>query len=136
MLGLGSRAVADTQPTPSPPSQVPAPPSNTKTGIAAAVNAIATAVAAVGKLASASLAQLAPVSSAVSTVLPLVTAAVSQFDTSIPTTTFAGMVVGLPVPALVGALQSTTVAAQQQGVALGLFAYLSRMQANLNAATG
>lgn len=137
MLGLGSRAVAQPQVTVPVTAALPAPaPSTVKTAIAAALAIVAAAVAAAGTLASASLAQLAPVKNAVAGALPTVTAAVSSADAAIPTASFGGMVVGSPVPALVAALQGTIEAVNQQAVSFNIGSYLGRMNANLSNATG
>jgi hypothetical protein len=104
--------------------------------MAAAIAKVQAAVTAAGNLDAASLTELAPVKVALTSALPTVAAAVSALDADIPTATFAGMVAGNPVPALVLSLQTYTNEVQQLGLALYVQAYLSRLNANINAATG
>lgn len=103
----------------------------------AALNAVQAAVAAVGtSLANASLPQLAFLQSTCAAAVAVFTNAVSTLDSQVPTTSFAGMVVGLPPAALVSALLQTTTQVQAVGYAVNGQNYVNRINANVNAATG
>lgn len=137
MLGLGSRAVAQPQVTVAPSVVAPVTVASTiKQTLTAALATVQAAITAVGTLASASLAKLAPAQNAAQAAVPAFVAAVAQYDALIPTTTFAGMVVGSPVPQLVAALAATTEAVQQEAIAFNAGAYLGRLSRNLQNATG
>lgn len=103
----------------------------------AALNAVQAAVTAVGtSLANASLPQLALLQSTCAAAVAVFANAVSTLDSQVPTTSFAGMVVGLPPAALVSALLQTTTQVQAVGYAVNGQNYVNRINANVNAATG
>lgn len=103
----------------------------------AALNAVQAAVTAVGSnLANATLPQLGVLQSTCAAAVAVFSGAVSTLDSQITTTTFAGMIVGLPAPALVSALLQTEVQVRAVGYALNGQNYVNRINANVNAATG
>lgn len=104
--------------------------------MAAALAAITAAIGAAGNLDTASLPELAPVKVALTSGLTAFAAAVSALDGDIPTTSFAGMTAGAAVPGLVALLLTYTNEVQQLSNALYAQAYLLRLNANINAATG
>lgn len=124
-----------------PPAPAPTALRSTLTSLSAAMlaalNAVQAAVTAVGtSLANASLPQLALLQSTCAAAVAVFANAVSTLDSQVPTTSFAGMVVGLPPAALVNALLQTTTQVQAVGYAVNGQNYVNRINANVNAATG
>ena len=109
------------------------PLANAMTASVATLQAVLTAA---GPLANLTLPELAPVRAAAQAALPPFAAAITALDADIPTSSFAGMVVGNPVPALVTALQTTATEVSQLAVAVTAQAYITRISVNIGNATG
>jgi|SRR5579883_3219865 len=111
-----------------------------QSAIAATLNAdianINTQIAAIGILATASIAQLAPLAEVVQDALEDFQSAATQLDGDIDTTTTGGIAVGVPVPLMIAALQEQTSDVQQLSTVLVAQGYLARIGVNVSKAPG
>lgn len=99
----------------------------------AAVNA---ALAAVPDISTATPFALAPVAAAVAAEIAVLQDAIAQFDADIITTSFAGIVPGVPAPTLWPVLLQQVSDSQQIATLLNALGYLQRLATNLAQATG
>ena len=106
------------------------------TQIQAAAASAQAAVATLPSLADATLVELAPVIYAVDQAVAVFENAQAELDADISLTTVGGIVPGQPAPQLVATFVEQVSSSQQDGVLITALSYLSRIQTNLEQATG